>query len=141
MKKAAVLGMTIAFSGLLGPSLPATAAETSLATETVASASEAGIAKTQRWSISLSPARERLSQKFYKANSSYISANLQYKRYNHGFGVRAVKCGGGDLGPWVKITKYKINYVLTYGVVRKGTCFQLKAGRSWASSVWGYVNH
>ena len=72
--------------------------------------------------------------------TAYADIRIRYtwKRYNHAIGAKAVRCGGGDLGPWVKLTvRYHI-YTLVPSI-GNGVCFKIKWGRSWASGVKGNI--
>ncbi|RJL33985.1 hypothetical protein [Bailinhaonella thermotolerans] len=117
------------------------AAVPAAAAPAVSAASAVAARKTNGWDLSINPT-ENTTKKYYKANSSFISIRWQSRRGRPSMKFKIVKCGGGNLGPWVDIKRRGVNYVMTNNVVRKGTCFRIKSSRSfYLGHVWGLVNH
>jgi hypothetical protein len=130
----------IAIVAVLGASLAVPASAHSAARSTPeAPKAEAGILAISHFSCSLYPTVE-VTCGGGTTTTAYSNIRVRYtwKRYNHAIRVKAVRCGGGDLGPWVQLTvKYHI-YTLVSSI-GNGVCFRLKWGRSWASGVNGDV--
>ena len=57
------------------------------------------------------------------------------KQYGETIGAIAIRCSGGDLGPWVTPLSVGQWYLLTPSPAGAGVCFKLKWGRSWAGNV------
>ena len=129
--------ISIAIVAVLGASLAVPASAQSAARSAPEAA--AGILAISHFSCSLYPTKETLCGGGTTTTAySNIRVRYTWKRYNHAIGVKAVRCGGGDLGPWVQLTvKYHI-YTLVSSI-GNGVCFRLKWGRSWASGVNGDV--
>jgi hypothetical protein len=114
--------------------VPASAGSASAAPD-----AKAGLRAIKHYDCSLLPGKEVLCGSGTTTNA-YANLRLRYtwKRYNHAIGAKAVRCSGGDLGPWVKLTVKGHIYTLVSSIPN-GVCFKIKWGRSWASGVIGDI--
>jgi hypothetical protein len=65
---------------------------------------QAGARAIKSYDCSLLPGAEVLCGSG-TTTSAYADIRISYtwKRYNHAIGAKAVRCTGGDLGPWVQL--------------------------------------
>src|SRR4029453_15905267 len=64
--------------------------------------------------------------------STRRSLGYTWKRENPAVGAKAVRCSGGDLGPWVQLVTRGHIYTLVSSIPNE-VCFKIKWGRRWAS--------
>ncbi|ARF64309.1 MULTISPECIES: hypothetical protein [Streptomyces] len=97
---------------------------------------------TKKFSVPLYPNRKsESSQKFTKGKTGKVKYTVTKKGWNHAVGFRLVTCKGHkSLTEWIDFKKKKGDYYTFKKSVKKGTCFKVQAGRSWAQSAEGKVN-
>ncbi|MGW6736050.1 hypothetical protein [Streptomyces sp. NPDC055013] len=80
-------------------------------------------------------------QKFKATKTGKIQYTLTKKQYNNGVGVRLITCGSDwkSLTGWKDFKKEYGDYYTLDKKVKKGTCFRIQAGRSWAKDIDGKV--
>ncbi|MFE7482827.1 hypothetical protein [Streptomyces sp. NPDC057552] len=96
---------------------------------------------TKKFDVSLYPNRKSVSsQEFKKGKTGKVKYTVTKKRWNHSVGFRLVTCKDHkSLTEWIEFKKKKGEYYTFKKSVKKGTCFKVQAGRSWASKADGKV--
>ncbi|WP_369193697.1 hypothetical protein [Streptomyces djakartensis] len=97
---------------------------------------------TGKFHIGTVPAQKKESiEKFKATKTGKIQFTLTKKQYDHSIGVRLITCGGDwkSLTGWEDFKKEYGDYYTFDKKVKKGTCFRVQAGRSWAGGVDGKV--
>ncbi|MFJ7325019.1 hypothetical protein ACIQVN_02050 [Streptomyces cyaneofuscatus] len=96
---------------------------------------------TKKFDTPLYPNRKsESSQKFKKGKTGKVKYTVTKKGWNHAVGFRLVTCKGHKgLTEWIDFKKKKGDYYTFKKSVKKGTCFKVQAGRSWAQSAEGKV--
>jgi hypothetical protein len=131
---------SIAIAAVLGGSLAIPAsAHSPQKSMAAAPKAQAGARAIKSYDCSLLPGAEVLCGSG-TTTSAYADIRISYtwKRYNRAIGAKAVRCTGGDLGPWVQLVTRGHIYRLVSSIPN-GVCFKIKWGRSWASGVKGYI--
>jgi hypothetical protein len=122
----------------------ANAAQLSGSTATAtASGSPIIVNSVNGWELWTSQTREVwTSTKFKMTARGSVWLDLRTKEYtNASVGVKIIKCSSyASLGGWQKLKKSRTYYRMT-GTLKKGTCFRVRAGRSWAGHIGGTVAH
>ncbi|MFP3987874.1 hypothetical protein U9R90_10290 [Streptomyces sp. E11-3] len=138
-KFACIVASAAMMSGLLGAGV---------AQASVSSAQQPIEAKrTKKFTISTSPLEKKESpQKFKKGKTGKVEYTITKKQYNSAIGVRLITCGKKwkSLTDWKDFKKKKGQYYTFDKSVKKGTCFRVQSGRTWAgggSDVEGKVRY
>ncbi|GGP53443.1 hypothetical protein GCM10010231_25660 [Streptomyces sindenensis] len=96
---------------------------------------------TKKFTVSLYPNRKSESpEKFKKGKTGKVKYTVTKKGWNHAVGFRLVTCKGHKgLTESIPFKKKKGDYYTFKKSIKKGTCFKVQAGRSWAQSAEGKV--
>ncbi|CAD5944977.1 MULTISPECIES: hypothetical protein [Streptomyces] len=96
---------------------------------------------TKKFHVALYPNQKSESdEKFKKGKTGKVKYTVTKKEWNHAVGFRLVTCKGHKgLTEWIDFKKKKGDYYTFKKSVKKGTCFKVQAGRSWAQGVDGKV--
>ncbi|MYR37143.1 hypothetical protein GTX14_10655 [Streptomyces sp. SID4944] len=90
---------------------------------------------TKNFTVSTSPLEKTESpQTFKKGKDGKVQYTITKKQFDHAIGVRLITCGKDwkSLTEWKDFKKKKGEYYTFDKSVKKGTCFRVQAGRSWA---------
>ncbi|MFB8246412.1 hypothetical protein ACFC5X_15375 [Streptomyces sp. NPDC055952] len=97
---------------------------------------------TGKFHINTVPAQKKeSSQKFKATKTGKIQFTLTKKQYDHSIGVRLITCARDwkSLTGWEDFKKEYGDYYTFDKKVKKGTCFRVQSGRSWAGNIDGKV--
>ncbi|MGW7789349.1 hypothetical protein [Streptomyces tricolor] len=131
-------GATVAAVLVVG-TLGTAAAEASSGHPATATASAAA---TGKFSIHTSQVdKQESSQKFKTTKAGKIQYTLTDKEWDHAVGFRLISCGSNwkSLTDWVDFKKNYGDYYTFKKPLKKGQCFRVQSGRSWAGWVHGKV--
>ncbi|MFD3792566.1 hypothetical protein [Streptomyces cyaneofuscatus] len=134
-----IVASAVMVSGLLGAGV-AQAAESPAAQSIEAKA-------TKKFTVATSPVEKKESpEKFKKGKTGKVKYTITKKTFDHAIGVRLITCGKKwkSLTGWKDFKKKEGEYYTFDKSVKKGTCFRVQAGRSWAggaSSIEGKVKY
>ncbi|MEV7912956.1 hypothetical protein [Streptomyces griseus] len=90
---------------------------------------------TKKFTVSTSPLEKKESpEKFKKGKTGKVQYTITKKQFDNAIGIRLITCGKNwkSLTGWKDFKKKKGEYYTLDKSVKKGTCFRVQAGRSWA---------